>query len=164
MNRSACSVTAAALLGAVLVLAATIALPRPAAAHKAHTSFSAGEPGNPKRPARTITVTMEDSDGKMTYVPNRIEVRKGEQIRFVLKNAGALDHEFLLATTAENLKHAELMKKYPEMEHDDPNGKRLKPEGTSEILWRFTKKGEFEFSCLIPGHREAGMLGTIIVK
>jgi uncharacterized cupredoxin-like copper-binding protein len=50
------------------------------------------------------------------------------------------------------------------MEHDDPNGKRLKPEGTSEILWRFTKKGEFEFSCLIPGHREAGMLGTIIVK
>jgi uncharacterized cupredoxin-like copper-binding protein len=164
MNRSACSVTAAALLGAVLVLAATIALPRPAAAHKTHTSFSAGEPGNPKRPARTITVTMEDSDGKMTYVPNRIEVRKGEQIRFVLKNAGALDHEFLLATTAENLKHAELMKKYPEMEHDDPNGKRLKPEGTSEILWRFTKKGEFEFSCLIPGHREAGMLGTIIVK
>jgi uncharacterized cupredoxin-like copper-binding protein len=100
----------------------------------------------------------------MLYSPDNILVRKGEQIRFILKNEGALEHEFLLATTDENLKHAELMKRYPDMEHDDPNGKRLKPNATSEIVWRFTKAGEFEFSCLIPGHREAGMLGKIIVK
>jgi uncharacterized cupredoxin-like copper-binding protein len=50
------------------------------------------------------------------------------------------------------------------MEHDDPNAKRLKPKATNEIVWRFTKRGEFEFACLIPGHREAGMLGKIVVK
>ena len=100
----------------------------------------------------------------MLYFPDRIEVRKGEQIRFILQNTGELDHEFLLATTEENLKHAEVMKKYPDMEHDDPNGKRLKPKGKSEIVWRFTKAGEFEYGCLIPGHREAGMIGKIIVK
>jgi uncharacterized cupredoxin-like copper-binding protein len=64
----------------------------------------------------------------------------------------------------ENLKHAEQMKKFPEMEHDDPNGKRLAPKKRAEIVWKFTKAGVFEFGCLIPGHREAGMIGTVIVK
>jgi uncharacterized cupredoxin-like copper-binding protein len=90
--------------------------------------------------------------------------RRGEQVRFVLSNVGELDHEFVLASTAENLKHAELMKKFPDMEHDDPNGKTLKPKAKSELLWRFTRKGRFEFACLIPGHREAGMTGIVNVK
>lgn len=71
---------------------------------------------------------MGEADGKMTFTPNKIEVKKGEQIKFMLRNNGELDHEFILATTAENLKHAESMKKNPDMEHDDPNGKRLAPE------------------------------------
>lgn len=56
------------------------------------------------------------------------------------------------------------MKKNPGMEHDDPNGKRLTPKKTSEIVWKFTKAGEFDYSCLIPGHREAGMIGMVVVK
>jgi uncharacterized cupredoxin-like copper-binding protein len=91
-------------------------------------------------------------------------VRKGEQIRFLLENGGIEGHEFILATVAENRKHAELMKKFPDMEHDDPNGKRLAAFQHGELLWRFTKAGEFEFACLIPGHYEAGMHGKIIVK
>ena len=50
------------------------------------------------------------------------------------------------------------------MEHDDPNGMRLAPKKTDQIVWRFTQVGVFEYSCLIPGHREAGMIGTIVVK
>jgi uncharacterized cupredoxin-like copper-binding protein len=111
-----------------------------------------------------IEVVMKEGDGKMEYVPSRVEVKRHEQIRFVLKNAGELAHEFVLASTADNLKHAALMQKYPDMEHDDPNGKTLQPKANSEILWRFTKRGTFEFGCLIPGHREAGMTGTVIVK
>jgi len=82
----------------------------------------------------------------------------------VLMNGGTEDHEFILATQKENRKHAEEMKKFPEMEHDDPNAKRLSPFNSTEILWKFTKRGEFEFACLIPGHYEAGMHGKIIVK
>ena len=135
-----------------------------ASAHDDHGNFSAGEPGNPKKRARVVLVTMREGDGKMMFVPDKVEIRKGEQIRFMLRNSGVLEHEFLLATTEENLKHAELMKKFPDMEHDEPNGKRLKPNATGEIVWRFTKAGTFEFGCLIPGHREAGMFGTVIVK
>ena len=50
------------------------------------------------------------------------------------------------------------------MEHDDPNGVRLAPKKTAEILWKFTKAGTFEYACLIPGHLEAGMHGKVIVK
>jgi len=34
---------------------------------------------------------------------------------------------------------------------------------TGEMIWRFTKAGEFYFACLMPGHYEAGMMGTIVV-
>jgi uncharacterized cupredoxin-like copper-binding protein len=133
-------------------------------AHEEGGTFSAGEPGNPKKPARIVMITMRDEPGKMMFIPNKVEVKKGEQIRFMLRNSGALEHEFVLASAEENAKHAEQMKKNPDMEHDDPNGKRLKPNGTAEIVWKFTKTGEFQFGCLIPGHPEAGMVGTVVVK
>ena len=56
------------------------------------------------------------------------------------------------------------MKKNPDMEHDDPNAARLAPKKSGDIVWQFTQAGEFEYACLIPGHLEAGMRGTIIVK
>ena len=127
-------------------------------------TFSAGEPGNPKKPSRTVKVTMGEADGKMLFVPARLEVKKGEQVKFVLRNNGELEHEFVLASTADNLKHAEAMKNNPNMAHEEPNGRQLAPKKTSELVWKFTKAGEFEYACLIPGHREAGMIGTIVVK
>ena len=130
-----------------------------------HTHQSAyGEPGDPKKPARVVQVVMNDADGKMSFAPERINIKRGEQIRFRLRNSGEIDHEFVLATLEDNLKHAEEMRKNPDMEHDDPNARRLAPKQSGEIVWKFTKAGEFDFSCLIPGHREAGMTGTIVVK
>ena len=161
-NRSPIVLAAAALLSA-----SAWAGEGPAGHSHGHghdASFSAGEPGNPKKPSKIIRVTMGESDGKMLFIPARLEVKKGEQVKFVLRNDGELDHEFVLASTADNLKHAEAMKKDPDMAHEEPNGRQLAPKKTSEIVWKFTKAGEFEYSCLIPGHREAGMTGTIIVK
>lgn len=132
--------------------------------HDHGASFSAGKPGDSRKPARVVEVKMREGDGKMLFVPDRLEVRKGEQVRFVLRNDGALEHEFVLASTADNLAHAEAMKNAPEMAHDEPNAKRLAPGKTGEIVWRFTRAGRFEYGCLIPGHREAGMTGTVVVK
>jgi plastocyanin len=72
-----------------------------ASAHEDHGTFSAGQPGDPKKPARIIKVKMFEGSGKMGYEPARIEVRQGEQIRFVLQNDGEEDHEFVLATVPE---------------------------------------------------------------
>src|SRR5258708_12694403 len=99
----------------------------------------------------------------MVFLTKRIEIKKDEQVKFMLRNNGELDHEFILGTTAENLKHAESMKRNPDMEHDDPNGKRVAPKKTDQIGWRFTQVGEFEYSCLIPRHRQPGIIATISV-
>jgi uncharacterized cupredoxin-like copper-binding protein len=147
---------------ALLAMAVLSALPLPASGHDKHHhhTYAAGEPGDPKKPSRTIQVEMSE----MAYTPPRIEVKRGEQIRFVIRNTGQEEHEFLVATTDENLKHAEEMKKNPQMEHDEPNGVRLAPAKSAEIVWKFTKAGTFEYSCLIPGHRDGGMIGQIVVK
>jgi len=148
------------LLAATILLLASTSL---AIAHDAE-HFSAGEPGDPKKSARTVMVIMSDSDGTMRFSPDRLNVKKGEQVRFVIQNKGELKHEFTLASVEDNNKHAALMQKYPDMEHDDLNAKSVDPGKTAEILWRFSKSGTFEFACLIPGHREAGMHGTVAVK
>ena len=153
------------LTAASMLLMAGVAYAGPGEKGHSHDAgFSFGEPGNPKKPARDVLVTMTEQDGKMLFVPNTIEVKKGEQVRFKLSNKGVLDHEIVLATLEENLKHAKEMEKNPEMEHDDPNAKRLAPSASGEIVWKFTKAGTFDFSCLIPGHRESGMFGMVIVK
>ena len=145
-----------------IALTALFTATAPARSHEQHdhAAYSAGEPGDPKKRSRTIEIAMSE----MAYEPSKIEVKRGEQIRFVIRNVGKEDHEFLLASTADNLKHAEAMKKNPRMEHDEPNGVRLAPTKTAEVLWKFTKAGTFEFSCLIPDHREFGMIGTVKVK
>jgi uncharacterized cupredoxin-like copper-binding protein len=131
-----------------------------AASHDHHATYSAGEPGDPKKPSREIVVEMSEMD----YLPSRIEVKRGEQIKFIVRNVGTEDHEFLLASTEDNLEHAATMRKHPGMAHDEPNGLRLARKQSGKILWKFTKTGTFEYSCLIPDHREYGMTGKVVVK
>lgn len=153
------------LMGVVVVALA------PAVAHEGDeqgkmeaADDSAGVPGDASVPSRTIEVAMQDADGKLRFTPASIQVTQGEQIKFVVHNEGALEHEFVLGTKEENAEHAEMMKKMPGMKHDEPNQIRLAPKASAEVLWKFTKSGEFEFACLIPGHHEAGMWGTVVVK
>lgn len=120
-----------------------------------------GEPGDPKAQARTVLVTMSD---EMRFVPNRLEIRKGETIRFMIRNPGKLKHELVLGTRTELEEHAKVMQKIPEMEHEDPNAASAEPGKNATLAWKFTKLGEFMFGCLVPGHFEGGMVGTIVVK
>jgi uncharacterized cupredoxin-like copper-binding protein len=120
-----------------------------------------GQQGNPKKVTRTIRIGMSD---KMRFDPGNITVKKGETIRFVVANKGAVLHEMVLGTPQALKEHAELMKKHPGMEHDEPNMTHVKPGATGDIVWQFTKAGDFQFACLIPGHFEAGMVGKVAVK
>ena len=91
-------------------------------------------------------------------------MKKGETVKFVVTNSGKVLHEMVLGTTQALKEHAELMKKFPEMEHADPNMAHVKPGKTGEIVWQFTEAGDFQFACLQPGHFEAGMVGKVAVK
>lgn len=120
-----------------------------------------GKPGNPAKVSRTIEVDMNDN---MRFTPANIAVKRGETIKFVVKNSGKLKHEMVLGSIKELKEHAELMRKFPEMEHDDPNQVAVDPGKTGAMVWQFTRTGTFEFACLQPGHFEAGMVGKVAVK
>ena len=117
--------------------------------------------GNPRKISRTIDVEMSDT---MRFSPADIKVKRGETIKFVLKNSGKLKHEMVLGSIKELKEHAALMQKFPEMEHADPNMVSVDPGNTGELVWQFTKAGTFDFACLQPGHFEAGMVGKVAVK
>lgn len=119
-----------------------------------------GKAGDPKKIARTINVDMSD---KMRFTPAALTIKAGETVKFVVKNSGKVMHEFVLGTLPELKEHAELMKKFPNMEHDEPYMAHVPPGKTETIVWQFTKGGEFHFGCLLPGHFEAGMVGRINV-
>lgn len=160
-----------AFLGLALVFAASSG---PARAHgDAHSAGKAatvpvkaeqqafGIAGNPKKVSRTIVFDMSD---EMRFHPATIKVSRGETLRFVAKNRGRIMHEMVIGTMRELEEHAALMKKFPGMEHDEPHMTHVGPGKSGEIVWRFNRPGVFNFACLIAGHMEAGMIGTITVE
>jgi len=120
-----------------------------------------GRAADPKKAKRTVRVDMTD---QMRFHPAAITVRRGDVVRFVPVNKGQVVHEMVLGTMDELKKHAELMKKHPGMEHDEPHMAHVAPGKQGEMGWQFTQAGEFFYGCLIPGHFEAGMVGKVTVN
>lgn len=149
-----------------LILCALVAIAGVASASGSHSTdhshgdAAIGMPGAISRVNRTVPIVMND---EMRFIPDHITVKQGETVRFTLKNTGTMDHEFVLGTEQELTRHKELMKKFPEMEHDDPNMITVAPGKTDVIVWHFTRKGNVDFACLLPGHFDDGMKGSIKV-
>lgn len=114
----------------------------------------------PAEANRTVTIRMGDD---MRFTPAHLTVREGETLRLRIANRGKVLHELVIGTAEELQAHAELMKKHPGMEHDEPYMAHVNAGQRGEITWTFNRPGDFEFACLIPGHFEAGMRGTIRV-
>ena len=139
-----------------------------------------GRAGDPKKASRTIAIGMNDRmqfvaapHGKrMTDVgpgipphamPGDIVVKQDETVRFVVHNDGKVMHEMVIGRMKELKEHAELMRKFPNMEHEEPYMAHVAPGKRGEIVWQFTRAGEFHYACLISGHMEAGMISRITV-
>jgi len=119
-----------------------------------------GVGGTAKAVTRTISVSMTDT---MRFSPEKIDVKQGDTLKFVLKNDGKQLHEFVIGTKKDLDEHAALMVKFPTMEHDEPYMAHVAPGKTGTIIWTFNKAGSFDFACLIAGHYQAGMIGKITV-
>ena len=119
-----------------------------------------GRAADPKKAKRTVRVDMTD---QMRFHPAQITVKRGQIVRFLPVNKGQVLHEMVLGTMDDLKKHAELMRKHPGMEHDEPHMAHVAPGKSGEMGWQFTKTGEFFYGCLIPGHFEAGMIGKVKV-
>ena len=146
-------------------------------------SNAAGEPGKKADVTRTLEIDMTEN----RYSNEKINVKAGETIRFVIRNKGELVHEFNIGTPsmhkahqkemmmmvdhgvleADRINHEKMKMKMPDgstMEHNDPNSALLEPGKSQEIIWKFSKAGTFEFACNVPGHYDAGMVGEFTVN
>lgn len=133
--------------------------PKAGAAKPATYAF--GRPGDPKKVVRTIHVTMDD---RYRFTPADVTIRRGQTVRFVISNIGQQMHEMVLGTMDDLRAHAEMMRRQPGMEHADANMAHVQPGEKGEIVWQFTRAGEYGFACLIAGHFEAGMSGRLVVR
>lgn len=161
--------TRRSLLALPLALPLALALPRAFAHGEQHGKAAGpvvkeqkpwGIAGEPARARRTVDIRMTDD---MKMAPDHLEVREGETLRIRAINAGNVLHEIVIGTGDELRAHAEMMKKFPKMEHDEPYMAHVAAGQQGEIVWTFNRPGNFEFACLIAGHFEAGMRGTIRV-
>jgi len=163
-----------------LAIAFGVALMPTAASAGAGHGVPFGKAGDVAEADRTIKVIADD----IHFDIDRIDVKAGETIRFVITNTGAALHEFNIATPDGHKSHQAEMQKMmdhgmmsadghmgsahakamPGMTHNDPNSVLVKPGETRELVWTFTKATHLEFACNVPGHYEAGMKGEIIVQ
>ncbi|MGV8856584.1 MAG: cupredoxin domain-containing protein [Devosia sp.] len=157
---------------ALIVSAALLTLSTPALAAGSHEGghgaaaemMAVGMPGEIKDVRKTVKITMKETpDNAMIFDPAEVSFKKGQTIRFIIKNAGEFEHEFVLDDHDSVMEHKDLMERFPEMEHDDPNAVRLQPGEVGQIVWTFANDGSFEFACLIPGHYELGMHGDVTI-
>ena len=128
--------------------------------HVAKEQKAWGIAGDAKAVTRTITLRMTDD---MRFTPSHIAVREGETLRLRAENKGQVLHEIVIGTKADLDQHAAMMAKHPGMEHDEPHMAHVKAGQTGDIVWTFNRPGNFDFACLIAGHYQAGMTGTITV-
>ena len=142
-----------------------------------------GEKGDPNKVDRVIEIEMHDN----YYYPENIDVKKGETIKFIVKNLGNLVHEYNIGTKEMHIKHQpemmklvkneilmtdkidrkkmkEMSKKDHSMGHSHANSVLLEPNETGEIIWKFSKNISLEMACNMPGHYQIGMVGQINLK
>jgi len=160
------------MLARLLIILLTLPVAFSASAHgeKAHDApaidYSRAEQhpfGRAADPARARRVVRVDMGDEMRFSPAEISVRKGDTVRFEIRNTGKLVHEMVLGTMVELRAHADMMAKHPGMEHDAPYMVHVAPGKSGKMGWQFTQEGEFYYGCLVAGHFEAGMLGKVKV-
>lgn len=133
--------------------------------HSAHNhneqKTNIGKSGKLEKVNRIIVVEMNDN---MRFSPSNINVKKGENIKFIVKNVGKIKHEIVLGNPEDLKAHADMMKRMPTMKHVEENQVSVEPGKTKEFIWNFTENGIVDFACLEPGHFEAGMKGKFVVR
>ncbi len=120
-----------------------------------------GRPGDPAKVDRAIEIGVSDD---MRFSPDEVRIKQGQTIRFQVLNGGQLKHMMVLGRLAELNRQAARMRQFPETPYAGPNAVSIEPGQMGELVWRFTRAGNFDFVCLVPGHLTAGMRGKVIVR
>jgi plastocyanin len=123
----------------------------------------------PVDPSPTVAPTPTPNDGaevvevklldSLSIDPARITVDAGKPVRFVITNAGALEHDFFIGSDREQRQR--------EGGQGEPGPDRylkVPPGQTLTLTYVFPSKGKSIVGCVIPGHYSAGMRSSITIR
>lgn len=124
-----------------------------------------GRPGRASAPLRVVELEIRElHDGRILFDVAGIPATANETLRIVVRNSGEFPHSIVIATPDETARYIDETKRNPAYWQDQPNWLFLPSGGTGEIVWQFTRGGQFEFSALSEGDRKAGLFGRIAVR
>jgi len=130
--------------------------------------FAAGDLSRNK--PETVVIEMGTAGKAMYFKPNHLDFETGKAYKILLKNVDTTKHELEAVEFSEKVFTRKV-------EVKDENGKMLAeikgsvreievgPKGEVEWFVVPVQTGEnLEMNCALPGHKEAGMYGTISIK
>lgn len=104
----------------------------------------------------------------LKFNPATIEITAGKPVKLTFDNVDSVDHDFSIMEFPMEMAGAT---QAPMVGHDMGNMGGMEPElhmaalmgQTTTLEFTATKPGTYEFVCTVPGHKEAGMKGTLVV-
>lgn len=106
-----------------------------------------------------LNVSIED---EFNFDPNTLTAKAGDEVALTFENTGTLEHAFVLLKEGVDLDHAlgedeeELHEELLLEIHEIPSG-----ESATETFTVPSEPGDYIFLCTVPGHAEAGLVGTL---
>jgi len=122
--------------------------------------------GMSSKSATEITLVAQD----FSYSPATMTVPAGESITLILKNDGKVQHDFVIEKiNVTNVIEDDNSSSGHDMGHDMSGMDyslhvSTMPGEASTIKFTPTEAGAYEIFCSVEGHKEAGMVGKLIVS
>ncbi len=111
-------------------------------------------------------ITVEATD--FAYSPLSISIPAGEPVTLLLKNSGKVEHDFVIDKI--NVTGVEASEADPaahhQMGHEQPEYDLhffARAGETATLKFTALEPGTYEIFCSVAGHKEAGMIGKLIV-
>jgi cytochrome c oxidase subunit 4 len=103
-------------------------------------------------------LTFVTEGGEFYFRPDSVNPNTGQVVRVTLNNVGSVEHTFVVASQPK----AQLPE--PWVTNDGKLIARAAPGASGRGSFTAPAPGEWVFYCNVPGHAQAGMIGTMIVQ
>jgi uncharacterized cupredoxin-like copper-binding protein len=104
----------------------------------------------------TVVVDVEHS----RFVPDRLRVVEGTEVRFVVSNSDPIGHELIVGPESVHTRHANGTEPY---HPPRPGELSVGPDEQGVTSYVFDDPGTVEMACHLPGHYAFGMRGEVEV-
>ena len=113
-----------------------------------------------------LEITLDAEEWR--FEPSIVEVPMGHRVKLTLVNDGRVEHDVEIAgVPAENIEVMDGVERHERLggglHHEGVVAAHAEPGTTATVMFTVTEAGEYDFACTIPGHKEAGMVGKLVV-